>query len=1132
MSCRAPRPKTEPHPTTRNVPLIRDMAYQMVYTSVRSGLVAGRSGFCTAARHREIKESLVARLEDFSAQYDRSVAIGGELPVIYQHRIVTIRENRYHVLMRLADAGNDYTGRTNHIAHSLVLEPAEVAGLSLTPAEAILALAHRGFWRNRYDEPARFFGSEETIDLSTLPRSASLPSVRWHERSGAAANAAQLFDSNGPTEAGVVVSGNGESQGFELLALFAESLLLLGPDRSVPDALWSVPFTTVLQSTAERSQFRWCGIVQGSNLETQESRAGRRVVTPGSPMTPPNTIFSDLAEGRPSRNAPNPRQELETLTSAPNVEPDRTLPVQHDPATAPGRNTPILQESGTPTGYYVPISLDDPKRAKRAAKRSATPAWKASLIGSGVVLLLAAVVLAVWLGKKDVWAEEARIGRMVENDDWKKIHNEFQTQEASSEKLRTWKAAAKAISRYQEIATTPRAFPKTVAGKRTVNEALAAITQDWENEKLNSPAQIQKKVETERTVAEENAKIWSTADQQLRETLETLSRANSEYVKVQANVLLSNLGSLDESMKRETLESITSVERTISHLSKTILPSLEEVEKIDRIYKHDEALDDSIKRAKASADNLNSIVPKIKSEKNHNGFHDKVLTVSQTLIKKFEALSEPKGYRKETPPLAVTPTPPTPNPAIAATVAPKKEKPLPPPTVLIATDPGEEITLSGFVTSSQDGSNKFEIFPLSSLFNNVGVEATSVTVSGKKGRDRNRNVVFKQIDGSKLAKEGNHEFWKAFPGGFLMRSPVEPTKPIQNQYLVLDPVSTASPPWTTLPVDDFLTRSTSGEVILSGRVTKILEQLRPPGDGLGQQTLKFQLSLRGEFPVSIEPSSDAASLKLPVVSSIEENVSSLKEDLKNHLQASEASQAFHQKYANLGKDLFPQFFKENAPVGSGGGPDKQNPRGSSIKPTVTPTFAEFGAKPFPRDKFSEYVKTLFKSLDQLAGDSQDYKTLHGYIEKFILRPSQIAPRDGLPKEAVGWIELTKTWSATSSQTGPMSPAKVDPKDQEAIQIQNQYFKDFQRVWNERFNENAATKFANHLTSNAHSQTIDPTKLESEINRLSEIKIRLESPSLEDDGGEYSLDLILEEPNPVSPNPIRHVIPLIKNVPSR
>jgi hypothetical protein len=277
------------------------MAFQMVYTSVRSGLVAGRSGFCTAARHREIKESLVARLEDFSAQYDRGIAAGGTLPVVYQHRIVTIRDQRHHVLMRLGDAGNDYTGRTNHIAHCLVVEPSEIAGLPISPAEAILALSQRGFWRSHYDEPARFFGAGELIDLGSLPRSASLPAARWRERTGSSANAAQLFDSGAPVDAGIALAGTGEADAAGILALFAESLLLLDPGRSSGAALWSVPFTTVLQSSAERSQFRWCGIVADSGPAAQEVRAGRRILSPGSAMNPPSSALADIAEGRAPR---------------------------------------------------------------------------------------------------------------------------------------------------------------------------------------------------------------------------------------------------------------------------------------------------------------------------------------------------------------------------------------------------------------------------------------------------------------------------------------------------------------------------------------------------------------------------------------------------------------------------------------------------------------------------------------------------------------------------------------------------------------------------------------------------------------------------------------------------------------
>ena len=321
------------------------MAFQMVYTSVRSGLVAGRSGFCTAARHREIKESLVARLEDFSTQYDRGIAAGGTLPVVYQHRIVAIRDQRHHILMRLGDAGNDYTGRTNHIAHCLVVEPSEIARLSISPAEAILALSQRGFWRSHYDEPAQFFGAGDLIELGTLTRSASLPATRWRDRSGSSANAAQLFESGGPVDASLAVSGTGEADAAATLALFAESVLLLDPDRSSGTALWSVPFTTVLQSSAERSQFRWCGIVAESGPAVQEVRAGRRVLNPGSPMNPPSSAFADIAEGRTPRVEPAAAAVMEQPTARTAADP-REPALGRAPAAGPVSERP---------GYAIPL---------------------------------------------------------------------------------------------------------------------------------------------------------------------------------------------------------------------------------------------------------------------------------------------------------------------------------------------------------------------------------------------------------------------------------------------------------------------------------------------------------------------------------------------------------------------------------------------------------------------------------------------------------------------------------------------------------------------------------------------------------------------------------------------------------
>ncbi len=42
------------------------MAYQIIYTSVRRGLIPGRSGYTVAARHRQIRDRLVDVIERVS----------------------------------------------------------------------------------------------------------------------------------------------------------------------------------------------------------------------------------------------------------------------------------------------------------------------------------------------------------------------------------------------------------------------------------------------------------------------------------------------------------------------------------------------------------------------------------------------------------------------------------------------------------------------------------------------------------------------------------------------------------------------------------------------------------------------------------------------------------------------------------------------------------------------------------------------------------------------------------------------------------------------------------------------------------------------------------------------------------
>jgi len=98
------------------------MPQQLIYTSAPRGVIAGRSGHCTVARSGAMRDALMLQLEKLSYYQHLSLSGGQERP-IYCCRILDLRGSRYHVLTRIQDAGLDFTGRTNFIAHHLVFAP-------------------------------------------------------------------------------------------------------------------------------------------------------------------------------------------------------------------------------------------------------------------------------------------------------------------------------------------------------------------------------------------------------------------------------------------------------------------------------------------------------------------------------------------------------------------------------------------------------------------------------------------------------------------------------------------------------------------------------------------------------------------------------------------------------------------------------------------------------------------------------------------------------------------------------------------------------------------------------------------------------------------------------------------------
>ena len=194
------------------------MAWQLIYTSASRLLDPGRSGFGTVARHREMSALLVSALERIS-QFNRMPGLD-DSRIIFAFRHIAISGSRFHVLSRICDAGSDYSGRTNHIAHHVVLTTREIATLrenKITPVDFICSLLSDELanpaletvqkfdhirpnptksglqnWYDRWDEPPNFFEESDNISNEGICRVVGLPAKWWEYLSGDSRRAALL----------------------------------------------------------------------------------------------------------------------------------------------------------------------------------------------------------------------------------------------------------------------------------------------------------------------------------------------------------------------------------------------------------------------------------------------------------------------------------------------------------------------------------------------------------------------------------------------------------------------------------------------------------------------------------------------------------------------------------------------------------------------------------------------------------------------------------------------------------------------------------------------------------------------------------------------------------------------------
>ena len=354
------------------------MAYQLIYTSAPRLLQAGRSGFGTVARHEAIRPLLVSAIERFS-QFERTQGLANDR-IIYAHRHVTVQGTRYYVLSRILDAGADYTGRTNHLAHHFIFEQRDVAELfhrGLTPADVMLSLGDS--WKRSWSDAPAYLNNSVPLDRLTLGTERSAP--WWKSLTGRSERAAILISPQAIKNCYVLWPEREDFQQEWPLCIFGESL------QFVHDRPWDITFTTCLQPSDDAAEFQWRGVFPDSPLHGQVVQSGR-----------PNVFDLARPDSLPLPIVEPPLPPETGFVHRGLAVPDEDIHFER----SPNINTAM---QGPPASKSPPMKKEG--HATKPARRKLPLLW--SLIAGAAVV----IIIATW-GLWTLWINHLKAGVRAE----------------------------------------------------------------------------------------------------------------------------------------------------------------------------------------------------------------------------------------------------------------------------------------------------------------------------------------------------------------------------------------------------------------------------------------------------------------------------------------------------------------------------------------------------------------------------------------------------------------------------------------------------------------------------------------------------------------------------------------------
>lgn len=239
------------------------MALELVYTSVPTGLKRGAYGFCTVACTKNIPAIIASTLENLSGYRHLYPAGSPQNPVVYSHLALKLGGLPGHLLSRIADAGLDYTQRTNKLAHHVVLQD-QIDDLPLAGPAALFT--RPDMFLTQWNQEPAYFPNEKQIPAFDVP---SAVCRRWGSVVGDPGWGGVLAGSLVLKRPVTVVY----TPGTDIFPLFCESVALLPHDQR-----WNATFTTFYTKLPPGTSCLWKGVIAGSTEEAQARAIPKTIV--------------------------------------------------------------------------------------------------------------------------------------------------------------------------------------------------------------------------------------------------------------------------------------------------------------------------------------------------------------------------------------------------------------------------------------------------------------------------------------------------------------------------------------------------------------------------------------------------------------------------------------------------------------------------------------------------------------------------------------------------------------------------------------------------------------------------------------------------------------------------------------